>query len=190
MQCSGTETRLVDCPLGAGRACSHNQDVGVRCYEQTGMSLSQEVTAVFTTAYNYSDCADGEIRLVGGHSSLDGRVEVCYSGVWGTVCSDFWGMEDANVVCRQLQNSTSGKSFGRELIITDPHKIVMNATARLNSAFGPGNGLIFLDDVMCNGQEDRLFDCPSRGLGVTNCGHHQDAGVECVSGNVCCSLYP
>lgn len=114
----------------------------------------------------YLDCADGEIRLVDGRSTLEGRVEVCYGGVWGTVCSNLWGVEDASVVCRQLHNSTAA----------------MNVTARLNSAFGPGTGLIFLDDVTCSGQEERLFDCPSRGLGVTNCGHHQDAGVECVPG--------
>ena len=57
------------------------------------------------------------------------------------------------------------------------------ATPRLNAAFGQGTGPIFLDDVMCNGLETRLFDCPHRGIEVENCGHHQDAGVECVAGN-------
>lgn len=64
-----------------------------------------------------TDCSNGEIRLVGGRHLLEGRVEICYDGVWGTVCSDHWGNMDAAVVCRQLQNSTSGTSQSHEVYI-------------------------------------------------------------------------
>ena len=56
------------------------------------------------------DCADGDIRLRGGSSSMEGRVEICYSGVWGTVCDDLFGRADAAVACRQLGFSSSGKA--------------------------------------------------------------------------------
>ena len=47
-------------------------------------------------------CVDDTIRLLGGATLYEGRVEVCKVGVWGTVCDDHWDSTDAGVACRQL----------------------------------------------------------------------------------------
>ena len=59
-----------------------------------------------------------DIRLVGGNSSLEGRVEVRFQNVWGTICDDDWGVVDASVVCRELgflraSEAPTGAHFGQ-----------------------------------------------------------------------------
>lgn len=43
-----------------------------------------------------------QIRLAGGRTAFEGRVEVKRGSKWGTVCSDGWTTKEAMVACRQL----------------------------------------------------------------------------------------
>ena len=95
-------------------------------------------------------------------SSFSGRVEVFYSGKWGTICDDGWDINDAGVACRQL-----GYKYG--------------VRALRGTSVPDGTGQIWLDDVACSGNELSLSNCPHNGWGNKNCGHSKDAGVECTS---------
>ena len=45
--------------------------------------------------------------------------------------------------------------------------------------FGTGTGIVWLDDVICNGNETSILDCSHNGIGISNCGHGEDANVIC-----------
>lgn len=63
-----------------------------------GMRLKYDVLFILHIA----TLKTGTVRLIGGTSPSEGRVEVFYSGVWGTVCDSQWDHRDGDVVCRQL----------------------------------------------------------------------------------------
>ncbi|KAK3552497.1 hypothetical protein QTP86_012367 [Hemibagrus guttatus] len=105
--------------------------------------------------------ADGaKIRLINGTDSCSGRVEILHNGQWGTVCDDFWDLNDAEVVCRQLG---CGKAV----------------TAHESAYFGQGSGPIFLNKVLCSGSESSITQCSHSRFGSYDCNHSEDAGVTC-----------
>ena len=105
---------------------------------------------------------EGAVRLVNGPSISAGRVEIFHAGQWGTVCDDYWDVDDANAVCRQM-GFTSGVPLSR-------------------ASFGEGSGPIWLDDVSCFANNTgNLSMCSNPGWGVNNCAHSEDAAVVCAS---------
>ena len=120
--------------------------------------LLQVVCFIIASLFCLTDVG---IRLQGPSSANGtGRVEVFYRGEWGTVCDDSWDINDARVICRQLGYHYAIAAF------------------RSGEA-SVGSGQIWLDNVNCAGSEESLSSCSHAGWGNENCGHSQDAGVQC-----------
>ncbi|XP_038053531.1 deleted in malignant brain tumors 1 protein-like [Patiria miniata] len=137
VECTGQESSIFLCSHAWVQRdnCGHSEDAGV-------------------------ECSVPRVRLRNGGSIYEGRVEIYVNGEWGTVCDDNWGLNDANVICREL-------GFG------------VAVTAVPRAAYGYGVGPIQMDDVECTGQESSIFHCSHLGVGNHNCRHSEDAGVEC-----------
>ena len=56
---------------------------------------------------------EGDIRLVGGTYSWQGRVEIYLYGEWGTITHHGATPVDAHVVCRQLGYDTRCKNISK-----------------------------------------------------------------------------
>ena len=100
------------------------------------------------------------LRLAGGNTRQEGRLEILINGEWGTICDDDWDLEDAQVACRQLGFPDAMEATGR-------------------AYFGSGTGPIYLDEVECIGNETDLTSCGHNGIGVHDCNHGEDAGIVC-----------
>ena len=100
------------------------------------------------------------IRLTDGGSANEGRVEVFYHGIWGTIDDESWDITDASVVCRELGFPGA-------------------VSAHSHSYFGPGTGPMWLQSVKCTGAEGKLCDCHSNEWVHRASSHCNDAAVVC-----------
>ena len=91
-----------------------------------------------------------------------------YNGEWGTVCDDLWDLNDAQVVCNELD-------LGK-------------ATAAIHRAFyGRGSGQVWMDNLHCTGTEGTIRNCSHNGWGIGDCHHGEDASVNCTAGKYMCA---
>ena len=104
------------------------------------------------------------VRLIGGETYYEGRVEVLHKGVWGTVCEDKWDMRDSHVVCSQL-------GFG-------PALEYLSVKSQMKYQ-GLNQGPVLLENVGCTGNESSLANCTHGGWNMHNCIHNQDIVVKC-----------
>ncbi|KAM6186269.1 scavenger receptor cysteine-rich domain-containing protein DMBT1-like [Rhynchocyon petersi] len=169
VQCVGSESHLGECVHKGqtGLNCGHLEDAGVICTDgelSATVALTEPVVLHSTPTPPSGDWVP--VRLMGSPGSCAGRVELLYNGVWGTVCDDMWGLQEANIICKQL---------GCGWAVSAPGE----------AHFGEGSGKIFLDDVRCRGDEQHLGECSHFGWFSHNCNHGEDASVICSAKSQC-----
>ena len=105
-------------------------------------------------------CTTGAIRLAGGTSPANGRVEVCSNGFWTSLCSTNFDTAEADIVCAEVGYQGLGSTYG--------------------AYYGRGAGPV-VGTFSCQGEENSLYSCYHSIAG--SCGNYQQGiGVECEGG--------
>ena len=95
------------------------------------------------------DCQTGQVRLASSTTDSSGNtrrgiLQICINDAWGAVCDDsLFGTPDAEVACQQ------GGGYEREL------------AGGIGSA--AISGPVFVSQLDCQGDEDRILECPQFG---------------------------
>ena len=140
----------------------------------TASNYTQEITVSECFFFFFTANSTGLIRLVNGGHPAQGNVEIRYNltSPWGTICSSGWDIRDARVVCRQLGYADA-------------------VAATIESSFGTGQGSIWLNNIRCNGFENKISECGSSDWGnpgrysncvqyaTTSTSYHGVAGAVC-----------
>ncbi|XP_029465984.1 lysyl oxidase homolog 4 [Rhinatrema bivittatum] len=150
--CTGNEKSITECRFqeASRKGCLHEEDAALRCnIPQMGYS--------------------SKMRLSGGRTNDEGIVEVLadVNGAlkWGAVCSDFWSINEAMVVCRQMKLGFASHAL----------------TETWYWQGTPGAGDVVMSGVRCAGTELSLQQCQKHS--VVHCprgGGRFSAGVTCV----------
>ncbi|CAH1773679.1 unnamed protein product [Owenia fusiformis] len=106
-----------------------------------------------------------EVRLADGATASQGRLEVNFNGIWGTVCDDLVTPTDARVVCKML-----GYNDGRGIVVP-------------RGTFPPGDGLrTWISALMCGPSDTIIDNCDRNKLKFGKrwaCDHSEDVGIDC-----------
>ncbi|CAN2388281.1 Lysyl oxidase [Pristimantis euphronides] len=150
VRCTGNEKSLFDCKYKniTQEDCKHTEDAAVKCN---------------SPYMGY----DKTIRLAGGRSQHEGRVEVLWGPRgeerWGFICGEGWGTKEAAVVCQQL-----GLGFVSSALQETWYWDASNVTEMIMSG------------LRCSGTEMSLQQCSHhKAVSCKNTATRHAAGVIC-----------
>ncbi|XP_045494665.1 protein bark beetle isoform X1 [Colias croceus] len=106
------------------------------------------------------------IRLLGGRTQYEGRLQVRVEGKWGTVCNYKWNIINAALVCNQL-----GLALNPDDWFLEPNEI-------------PSAGItedIILSNVECTEFDNDITKCKAETVDSfeNSCTHENDVGIRC-----------
>ena len=97
---------LKQCSVVDGCQSTCETAVGIKCYSMSSNKITlstHNICRMHFIILFYTEpqtCNDGDIRLMDGTIIQEGRIEICYNNIWGSVCGDGFDFSDAYVACK------------------------------------------------------------------------------------------
>jgi len=196
LKCTGSEESVSQCLMekGVPADCPASQAVGVVCREVEKVCEDDQFHCASGECINIDNLCDDlsgrghckddsdedplycnsrtQVQLVPmGESFNSGRLEIRHKGIWGTVCSEFFSQDIANIFCRML--GFDGNSTFEEI-------------STLHQKEGSWPVWISLPkESFCKGDEETIEDChdPELWTHINDCSHFEDVQLTCADDN-------
>ena len=110
----GSGTPIIGVPYCSGRENTFSE---CTAFTDTSGCTSSDVIGVVCQSSSNDTCTEGMVRLGGGNTPYEGRLEMCKDNIWSTVCDDYFGVNEATVVCQQLGYNQSTSMYVTKFII-------------------------------------------------------------------------
>ncbi|KAG7264714.1 hypothetical protein CRUP_015191 [Coryphaenoides rupestris] len=166
----GTPPPDLEQAVGSADSCVFTASGGVITAYTTSCVGSESSIAACQLQLNSGTCEEvavsctgQQLKLINGTDRCSGRVEVLHEGEWGTACDRSWGLQEAQVVCREMKCGSA-------------------LAAKNHAYFGQGSGLIVLDDVGCK-ENVNLVNGSQRCSGRLEVRHKGQWGKICRNSN-------
>lgn len=105
--------------------------------------------------------AHDRIALQGSSHPCEGRLVVYHNNQWGLVCHHQWMPTNGEVVCKSLGCGGHVESG------------ILNRNL-------PSLTKFWMNDIKCNGTEDKLWNCKFNGWGIAQCQLQNYVSVRCL----------
>ncbi|XP_051778434.1 scavenger receptor cysteine-rich type 1 protein M130-like [Erpetoichthys calabaricus] len=134
--CKGNERELSKCQISTQKHC--------KCYLKKDASIT-------------CSAASGHIRLVGGETRCDGRVEIFYNKVWGRLLSSSWNQKEASAICEKLDCGYAVHIYS-------------------SSRYGVGDSDTCFGGIQCTSKKGAVVSCTVKSA---DCKSGEDVGLLC-----------
>lgn len=104
------------------------------------------------------------IRLLGGKTPTEGRLQVKINEEWGTVCNYAWNIKNAALICHQLGLALNPNDWNLE---------------RSEVPMAGISERIVLSNVQCENYDTDITKCKAERDFENSCSHDNDVGVRC-----------